>query len=147
MTTNDANDVNDINDTMIKKEYKHSEITEIIIGCAMRVHNILGAGFPEIIYQRAFEIELKKTGLKIEREKERPVFYEGQLVGKRRVDFLVEDKVMVETKAVGLIDNSYFNQILNYLEAFNLEIGLLINFGGKKLEFRRLTNNKIKSIE
>ena len=127
---------------MIKTEYKYSEITEIIIGCAIKVHNQLGVGFPEHIYQRALEIELRKTILKIYREKEQSVYYDGILIGKRRVDFLVEDKVMVEIKAVNSLDDSHLNQILNYLEAFKLEIGLLLNFGSSKLEFRRITNNK-----
>ncbi len=129
---------------MIKSEYKHSEITEIVIGCAMKVHNSLGKGFPEAIYQRAFLIELNKTELIIEREIEQAVYYEEQLVGKRRVDFLINKIILVETKAKSELDNSFINQILNYIEAFNLEIGLLINFGKDRLEFKRFTNNKLK---
>lgn len=129
---------------MIKSEYKHSDITEIVIGCAMKVHNSLGKGFPEIIYQRAFFIELKKTELLIEREIEQPVYYEDHVVGKRRVDFLINKIILVETKAISELDNSCINQILNYIEAFNLEIGLLINFGKDRLEFKRYTNNKLK---
>jgi GxxExxY protein len=129
---------------MIKSEYKHSDITEIIFGCAMKVHNSLGKGFPEIIYQRSFLIELKKTALKIEREIEQSVYYEDQLVGKRRVDFLINKTILVEIKAIVELDNSSINQILNYIEAFNLEIGLLINFGKDRLEFKRFTNNKLK---
>ena len=129
---------------MIKSEYKHSDITEIVIGCAMKVHNSLGKGFPEIIYQRAFFIELNKTELLIEREIEQPVYYEDQIVGKRRVDFLINKIILVETKAINELDNSCINQILNYIEAFNLEIGLLINFGKDRLEFKRYTNNKLK---
>src|SRR5438045_2880093 len=98
---------------MIKSEYKHSEITEAIIGCAMKVHNSLGKGFPEVIYQRAFLIELNKTALCIEREIEQPVYYEENLVGKRRVDFLINKTVLVETKAKSELDNSCINQILN----------------------------------
>ena len=129
---------------MIKSVYQHSEITETIIGCAMKVHNSLGKGFPEIIYQRAFLIELKKTKLLIEREIEQSVYYEEQLVGKRRVDFLVNKIILVEIKAKSELDNSSINQILNYIEAFNLEIGLLINFGKDRLEFKRYTNNKYR---
>ncbi len=129
---------------MIKSEYKHSEITEIIIGCAMKVHNSLGKGFPEVIYQRAFLIELNKTALIIQREIEQPVYYEENLIGKRRVDFLINRTILVETKAKSELDNSCINQILNYIEAFNLEIGLLINFGNDRLEFKRFTNNKLK---
>ncbi len=129
---------------MIKSEYKHSEITEIVIGCAMKVHNSLGKGFPEAIYQRAFLIELNKTELIIEREIEQAVYYEEQLVGKRRVDFLINKIILVETKAKSELDNSCINQILNYIEVFNLKIGLLINFGKDRLEFKRFTNNKLK---
>jgi GxxExxY protein len=129
---------------MIKAEYKYSDITAIIIGCAMKVHNTLGMGFPEVIYQRALQIELNKTELLAEREVEHSVFYEGVLVGKRRVDFLINKLIPTEIKAIGTLDSSTINQILNYLEAFNLEIGLLINFGNIRLEYRRLTNNKYK---
>lgn len=129
---------------MIKAEYKYSDITAIIIGCAMKVHNTLGMGFPEVIYQRALHIELNKTELNAEREVEQSVFYDGILVGKRRVDFLVNKLIPTETKAVGTLDSSAINQILNYLEAFNLEVGLLINFGNTRLEYKRLTNNKFK---
>lgn len=129
---------------MIKSEYKHSEITEIVIGCAMKVHNSLGKGFPEVIYQRAFLIELNKTDLIIDREIEQAVYYEDQMVGKRRVDFLINKTILVETKAISDLNNSCINQILNYIEAFNLEIGLLINFGKDRLEFKRFTNNKLK---
>ncbi len=129
---------------MVKQEYKYSDVTEIIIGCAMKVHNSLGAGFPEVIYQRAFDIELKKTELAIDREKEQSVFYDNQLVGKRRVDFLINKLITVEIKAISKLEDSHFNQALNYLEAFNLEIGLLINFGGSRLEFKRIINNKLK---
>ena len=129
---------------MVKSEYKHSEVTETIIGCAMRVHNSLGKGFPEIIYQRAFFIELNKTSLVVEREVEQPVCYEDQIVGKRRVDFLINKTILVEIKAISELDNSCMNQILNYIEAFNLEIGLLLNFGKDRVEFKRYTNNKLK---
>jgi GxxExxY protein len=139
------NDENDFYDrSMIKPEYKYSDITEIIIGCAMKVHNSLGPGFPEIIYQRGFEIELKKTELEIIREKEQSVYYDNQLIGKRRVDFLINNKITVEIKAVSKLDDLHFNQAINYLEAFNLEIGLLINFGAARLEFKRIINNKIR---
>ena len=105
---------------MIKEEYKHSEITETIIGCAMKVHNSLGKGFPEIIYQRAFLIELNKQAFTIEREVEQPVYYEGQMVGKRRVDFLINKTILVETKAISELDNSCINQILNYISRLSI---------------------------
>ena len=132
---------------MIKEEYKYSDITQRIIGCAMRVHSALGCGFPEIIYHRVMIIEMKDEGLNFESEKEIPVFYKLQQIGKRRVDFLVENVVLVEIKAVSQMDDGNLAQGINYLEAFNLEIGLLINFGAKSLEFRRLINSKSKSIK
>ena len=128
---------------MIKQEYKYSDITAKIIGCAIKVHNELGPGFPEYIYQRALEIEFRNTLLKNVREKEHPVYYLNELVGKRRVDFVVEEKIMVELKAVDKLDELSLSRSLNYMKAFNLEVGLLINFGGAKLEFKRLVNNKI----
>lgn len=128
---------------MIKQEYKYSDITAKIIGCAIKVHNELGPGFPEYIYQRALEIEFRNTLLKNVREKGHPVYYLRELVGKRRVDFVVEEKIMVELKAVDKLDELSLSRSLNYMKAFNLEVGLLINFGGAKLEFKRLVNNKM----
>ena len=93
--------------------------------------------------ERAFDIELKKTELTIDREKEQSLFYDNQLIGKRRVDFLINKLITVEIKAVSKLEDSHFNQALNYLEAFNLEIGLLINFGAKSLVFKRLINSKM----
>jgi GxxExxY protein len=120
------------------------ELTYKIIGCAMKVHNTLGNGFQEIIYQRCLAIKMSQQGLSFERELEMPIFYEGQDVGRRRVDFLVEHKVMVELKAVIKLEDVHLAQGLNYLSAYNLEKGLLINFGGKSLEVKRLfrKNNK-----
>lgn len=122
---------------------KYSEITEKIIGCAMKVHRELGMGFQEYIYQRALEIELLKAGLKFIREYEMPVYYSGEKIGIRKVDFYVEDKIMVELKAVTELEDVHLAQALNYLEASGHEIGLLINFGEKSLQFKRLHNRKI----
>ena len=130
---------------MIKKEYKHSELTEKIIGCAMKVHSTLGNGFQEVIYQRALAIELSLAGIAFEREFEMPIYYRGKHIGTRRVDFLVERKISVETKAITKLEDVHFAQAINYLEAYNLEIGLLINFGETSLNFKRLTNKKYKS--
>ncbi|MBI4810445.1 MAG: GxxExxY protein [Ignavibacteriales bacterium] len=127
---------------MIKEEYKYSAITEKVIGCAMRVHSTLGNGFQEVIYQRALAIEMQKEGLEFAREQEMPIFYDNQEIGTRRVDFMVEGKVLVELKALTLLEDVHLAQTLNYLEAFYLEVGLLINFGTKKLEFKRLTNER-----
>ncbi len=125
-------------------KYLHSGLTSGIIGCAMKVHNQLGRGFPENIYQRALAIELGRIDFAFIKEQEWSVFYDNILIGKRRVDFVVENKVMVELKAIGDFIPANYNQIINYLEAFHFEVGLLINFGKTSLEFKRFTNNKIK---
>jgi GxxExxY protein len=127
---------------MINEKYKYSAITASIIGCAMEVHKILGNGFQEVIYQRALaeEFILKKVGAS--REFEMNVFYKGKVIGTRRVDFLIENVVSVEIKALVKLEDVHLAQALNYLEAYNLEIGMLINFGTKSLEYRRLINPK-----
>ena len=119
---------------------QHKEMTHAIIGCAMKVHNTLGNGFPEAIYQRALAIEFKKQGLKYARELEMKIFYDGVHIGTRRVDFFVEDKMLVELKAVIKLDDGHLAQAINYCHAFNLASGLLINFGAKSLEFKRAFN-------
>jgi len=129
---------------MIKQEYKYSDLTAKIIGCAMTVHKTLGNGFQEVIYQRALEIEMSIEGLAFNREFEMPIFYREQQIGTRRVDFLVEGIVSVELKAITKLEDVHFAQGINYLEAYNLEIGLLINFGENSLNFKRLTNKKYK---
>jgi len=121
------------------------EITHKIIGCAMKVHGVLKNGFQEVIYQRALKIEMQMQGLEFEREKEMKIYYEGFDIGTRRVDFFVENCVMLELKAATELDNAHLAQAMNYLEAYNVEIGLLINFGAKSLEFKRIYNNKFKS--
>ncbi len=122
---------------------KHKELTEKIIGCAMKVHSTLGNGFQEVIYQRALEIEMRKAGLGYRREMEMTIYYDGENIGTRRVDFFVEDIVMVELKAIILPEDVHLAQALNYLEAYKMEIGLLINFGSKSLQFKRVHINKI----
>jgi len=126
----------------VKNEYKHSELTGKIIGCAMEVHKILGNGFQEVIYQRALAIEMSMRGISFSREYEMDIFYKHEQLGTRRVDFLVEGIISVEIKAITKLDDINLSQALNYLEAYNLEIGLLINFGAKSLEFKRLINSK-----
>ena len=130
---------------MIKTEYKYSELTGKIIGYAMNVHSALGNGFQEVIYQRALEIEFRLAGISFSREHEMPIFYREQHIGTRRVDFLVSEKISVELKAVITMDPAHLAQAINYLEAYNLEIGLLINFGSTKLAFHRLENKKYMS--
>ncbi|MCK6612434.1 MAG: GxxExxY protein [Bacteroidia bacterium] len=125
---------------------KHEEITKRIIGCAMRVHNALGNGFQEVIYQRALQIEMQYDGLGFQREMEMPIFYRDEQIGTRRVDFFVEGLIMVELKALIKLEDVHLAQAMNYLEAYKMEIGLLINFGARSLEFKRVHNNKqIKS--
>jgi len=124
----------------VKESYKHSELTGKIIGCAMKVHRTLGNGFMEAIYQKCLAIEFEKQGIKFSREIETEIYYEGINVGVRRMDFLVEKIIMVELKAKSSLDDVHLAQALNYLEAYKLETGLLINFGSKTLEFKRITN-------
>lgn len=118
-------------------------LTHAIIGCAMQVHRDLGNGFQEVIYQRCLAIELSYQGIAFEREKEMTIHYRGQLVGTRRVDFLVEDSVMVELKAVEKIENAHKAQAINYCEAYGIADGLLINFGSTSLEYKRVYNKKM----
>lgn len=125
-------------------DLKFKEITEKIIGAAMKVHAALGNGFQEVIYQRALEIELLDSGLKSAREFCMPIYYKGRQIGERRVDFLINEKISVELKAIIKLEPVHFAQARNYLEAYNLEIGLLINFGSTSLEFKRLENPKYK---
>ena len=127
---------------MIKPEYLYSDITEKIIGFSMKVHKTIGKGFPEYIYQRALEIELQRSEFSFQREQEWSVYYEGIHIGKRRVDFIVQEKIILELKALSHFEASHYNQIINYLQAFNLPVGLLINFGKDSLEFKRFSNNK-----
>lgn len=123
---------------MIKEQYLHSELTGKIIGCAMEVHRILGNGFQEVIYQRALGLEMAQQGLNFSREHEMQIFYKGFKIGTRRVDFFVEGKVMVELKAVLELEEVHLAQAINYLEAYGLELGLLINFGARSLQFKRV---------
>ena len=123
---------------------KYEDITEKIIGCAMKVHAALGNGFQEVIYQRCMEIEMSKGGLGFMREFDMPIYYDAQEVGTRRVDFLVEKKISLELKALTQLEDVHLAQALNYLEAYNLEVGLLINFGARSLQFKRLHNKKFK---
>ena len=115
---------------------EHDELTHTVIGCAMRVHSALGNGFPEVI-QSALAIEFRQTGLPFVREAHLPVYYLGTQIGARRVDFLVADKVLVELKAVVILGPDTFAQIINYLKAYNLKVGLLLSFGQASLIHRR----------
>jgi GxxExxY protein len=121
----------------MREEIK-DDLTYSIIGCAMKVHSTLGNGFQEVIYQRCLAIELERAGLVFSREQEMPIFYEGIEVGSRRADFVVENTVLVELKAIIELEDVHLAQALNYLEAYKIDKGLLINFGSKSLEVKRL---------
>ena len=123
-----------------KEQYKYSELTGKVIGAAMEVHKIPGNGFQEVIYQRALEKEMIRRDIPFSREYEMPVFYKEDIIGSRRVDFLIDGCVCVELKALTILEDVHLAQAINDLEAFNLEIGLLINFGNKSVEYRRLIN-------
>ena len=120
---------------------QNEEITHKIIGCAMKVHSVLGKGYKEVIYQRAFAIELKKQGLTFKRELETPIYYDGIIIGIVRVDFLIEG-ILTELKAVSEMDGDNLRQALNYCEVHDKPIALLLNFGSKSLEFKRIYNHK-----
>ncbi len=128
----------------MEKHFDDEKLTYDIIGCAMRVHTALGCGFQEVIYQRALEIELSDAGMEFQREFEMPIRYKGQFIGGRRVDFLVNG-ISVELKALTELEDVHLAQAMNYLEAYELKTGLLINFGTTKLQFHRLTNRKFKT--
>lgn len=123
---------------IINEKYKYSDLTGKVIGAAMEAHKILGNGFQEVIYQRALAIELENQEISFAREQEMKIEYKGKDIGTRRVDFFVENKVIVEIKAVIQLEDAHLAQAINYLEAYNLEIGLLINFRAKSLEFKRV---------
>lgn len=117
---------------------KLEDITYKIIGAAMKVHNTLGNGFQEVIYQRCLAIELEKSGLSFAREQEHIIYYEGIEVGKRRADFVVENKVVVEIKALINLEDVHLAQAKNYVVAYDFEIGLLINFGSTSLQYKKV---------
>ncbi len=118
------------------------ELTYQIIGSAMKVHNTLGAGFQEVIYQRCLAIELEKTGISFVREKEQEIYYDDIHVGTRRADFVVENRLIVELKAIVLLEDVHLNQAKNYTVAYNFSHGLLINFGSQSLQYKLIFNPK-----
>jgi len=128
-------------------DYKFKEITEKIIGSSMKVHSSLGNGFQEVIYQRALEIEMQDVGLHFSREFNMPIYYKGRQIGERRVDFFVEEKIMVEIKAIVELENVHLAQAKNYLEAYNMQVGLLLNFGSTSLQVKRLENPKFIDLK
>lgn len=122
-----------------------NKLTHKIIGCAMQVHRTLGNGFQEVIYQRALAIEFQHQNISFQREMEMSLQYRGQDIGTRRVDFFVEDCVMLEIKAIEKLENVHKAQAINYCEAYNIADGLLINFGGQSLDFKRVYNKRLKN--
>ncbi|HEX2957667.1 MAG TPA: GxxExxY protein [Chitinispirillaceae bacterium] len=127
---------------MTENDLKYSEITREIIGAAMAVHSYMGNGFQEVIYQRCLAIELKDRDIQFRREQEMLLFYKNHEVGTRRADFIVNSNILLELKALSLLEDEHRAQTLNYLTAYNLEIGLLINFGAKSLQFERFINTR-----
>ena len=130
---------------MIKTDEEINALTHRIIGCAMEVHNQLGNGFQEKIYQRSLAIEFSINDISFVRELEMELRYKGHHVGTRRVDFFVEDCVMLEIKAVEKLEGAHKAQAINYCEAYEIADGLLINFGGLSLEFKRVFNKNLKN--
>ncbi len=122
-----------------------NQLTHKIIGCAMEVHNQIGNGFQEVVYQRALSIELNLNHIEHQRELEMPLTYKGYDVGTRRVDFFVEGKVMVEIKAIEKLEGVHKAQAINYCEAYNIADGLLINFGEERLQYHRVFNKEMKN--
>ncbi len=124
---------------MVVEEFKFQQLTHDILGCAMEVHKFLGNGFQEVIYQRALAYELSKAGIEFQREIEQDIFYKElkEPIGTRRADFVIAGKVLVELKALKQLEEVHWAQTLNYLKAYRLEVGLLINFGAKSLEWKR----------
>ena len=129
---------------MVDEQYKHSNLTGKIISCAIEVHKTLGNGFQEVIYQRALAMEFAVADILFAREFEMPIFYREVQIGTRRVDFLVEGLIAVELKALTALEAVHLAQGINYLEAYNLEIGLLLNFGASSIQVKRLNNKKYK---
>ena len=118
----------------------YEQLTHKIIGCAMKVHSALGSGFQEVIYQRALTIEFRHEKIEFSREHEMKIFYRDEEIGTRRVDFFIESNIMVELKAISHLEDVHLAQAMNYLQAYNLPVGLLINFGTKSMEFKRVYN-------
>lgn len=132
---------------MPSNQLLYGDLTEKIIGCAMKVHSFFGMGFPEAVYRRALIIELESIGLVCKTEVEKSVVYRERLIGKRRLDIIVEDKILVELKALAEPDNRWINQLINYLRVFDMEVGLFLNFGTPSLQYKRLMNTRNPSVK
>ena len=116
------------------------QLTYDVIGCAMKVHNTLGSGFQEVIYQRCLAIEMDRAGLDFGREVEQPIYYEGIEVGTRRADFIVDNRIVVELKALTALEDIHIAQVRNYVRVYGFQTGLLLNFGASRLEYKRIFN-------
>jgi len=125
---------------------ERDELTYKVIGCAMKVHNTLGNGFQEVIYQRCLAIELAKAGVSFIREQEQVIFYDGIDVGKRRADFVVEGRLTVELKAMIKLEDVHLAQAKNYTVAYDFPLGLLINFGSQSLQYKLIFNPKYNKV-
>ena len=125
----------------------NNDLTYKIIGCAMKIHNTLGSGFQEVIYQRCLDIEMKKAGLSFAREIEQKIFYEGADVGTRRADFVVENKIIVELKALVSLEDVHLAQAKNYVVAYDFPLGLLVNFGATSLQYKLIFNPKYNTTD
>ena len=123
-----------------------NKLTEVIIGCAMSVHNELGSGFPEVIYQRGLGVELTASNVAFQAEIHLPVFYKETSIGSRRADFLINNQVLVELKATSELTPLNYAQVINYLKAYRLEVALLINFGESSLRFKRFLHNASRPL-
>ena len=128
---------------MIKEQYIHSEITAEILSVAFEVHKTIGPGFMESVYKKAMLVECSLRNIETDSEIDFPVFYKNIKVGSRRADIVIKKKVIVELKAVTELNDTHLAQAINYLEAFNLDVGLLLNFGSKSLQYKRIIHPKI----
>ena len=126
---------------------KLDDLTYRINGCAMKVHNTLGNGFQEVIYQRCLAIELEKANISFQREQEHIIYYDGVEVGTRRADFIVEENVVVELKSLINLEDVHLAQAKNYVVAYDKPIGLLINFGSRSLQFKKVFNPKYSALQ
>ena len=120
------------------EKFKYQKITSRIIGAAMQVHNVLGSGFQEVIYQRALVVEFESSSIPYTREVAVPIHFKGHIIGERRVDFMILNKICVEIKAITHLESTQLAQAKNYIEAFRMDVGLLLNFGAASLEFKRV---------
>ena len=121
-----------------EERFTYGDVTGKIIKSAIEVHKALGNGFQEVIYQRALAIEMTAQGLEFSREHEMKIYYRGEDIGTRRADFFVEERVMVEIKALVELGDVHLAQAKNYLEAYDLEVGMLLNFGARSLQYKRV---------